>query len=107
MSPVTQEMVDEYRAQEIQPIEIDGRKFKYNPSSLAIDLDPYPPLPNKTYDGDEVEQLQLDVKKKARDYDQVSKRIEALDAEAEQLRKTYDELKPQYDRREAKLTFDF
>ena len=29
--------------------------------------------------------------------------MEALDAEYEQLRKTYDELKPQYDRREAEL----
>ena len=103
VSPVTQEMIDEYKAQELQPIEVAGKKYKYHPSSLAIDLDPYPPLPNKTYDGPELEHLKELVKKRADAYDEGLKSLEELDAEYEQLKKTYDEMKPQYDRREAEL----
>jgi hypothetical protein len=103
VSPVTQEMIEEYKAQELQPIEVGGKKYKYHPSALAIDLDPYPPLPNKTYDGPALENLRQEVKLRAEDYTASQKKLEALDAEYEQLRKTYDELKPQYDRREAEL----
>ena len=43
------------------------------------------------------------MKLRAEDYTASQKKLEALDTEYEKLRKTYDDLKPQYDRREAEL----
>ena len=36
---ITQEMIDDYQAAPLVPIEIGGEKFKYNPSKIVLDLE--------------------------------------------------------------------
>ena len=103
VSPVTQEMIEEYKAQQLQPIEVGGKQFKYHPSSLAIDLEPYPAMPNVVFSDDELARKKDEVSHYAKQYSLRQKSLVELDNEEEALRKVYDEVKPQYDRREEEL----
>ena len=45
MSGVTQAMIEDYQAEQMQPIEIEGQFFKYHPAGAdKVVLDPMPPL---------------------------------------------------------------
>ena len=47
---ITQEMIDDYTAAPLVPINIDGKSYKYNPSSLELNLDEVVlPFPNSVF----------------------------------------------------------
>lgn len=88
-SAVTKDMIFEYQQEMQKPIEINGRKYRYHPSSVDIDIIQYVP-PNKILSSTEIRALEGRIERITNANTEIEKSILKLASDDAQLNRDYD-----------------
>jgi len=90
MTAVTQAMIEDYQAEQMQPVEIEGQLFKYHPAgadTVALDR----PTIERELTADEISDLKDGISNAAEDIDIFKENVSRLNAALEDERRKYDD----------------
>ena len=96
VSAVTQEMIDEYQAESLKPLVIDGVAYKYHPVSgiAALNLDPFDATPFNILTPDQKERAYADMGDLRLEIAGFNEDIALYAVRREEARQRYDKLLP-------------